>query len=100
MTIVRLRGQYSQRFSANIQASLYAGGVWGRYRDNSGLVLADVPGIGALGAAPDDSAWVEAGARIGYDIGRFTIELFGDVGTGEDGVGDGAHAGIAFRLRL
>jgi hypothetical protein len=100
MTVVRLQGQFSHRFGPRVTATFYAGPVWARYGDGSGLVLATVPGIGPLVAAPGNPAWIEGGARIGYDLGRFSIELFGDFGNGESGVGEGAHAGLALRLRL
>ncbi|HYE29224.1 MAG TPA: hypothetical protein VEA61_13470 [Allosphingosinicella sp.] len=99
MRIVRLRGQYAHRIMGSLQATLYAARVWSR--EDGGRIVAVVPGIGTLGASPDNARWFEFGGRLTHDLGgALTIEIFGDGGTGEDRVGHGAQAGIALRTRF
>lgn len=100
MTLLRLRGQYNATFGGRFHASLYGAAVWSRSEDR--IVTATIPGFGMLGAvSSDDRSWFEFGARLGYDITpRLTIEVFADGDTGEDRVGEGAHAGIALRFRM
>ena len=101
MTVLRLRGQYSLALGARLDATLHAGAVWGHQVDERGRVLAAVPGFGSLDSVAGDSSWVEFGARLGYRIGGSArIEIFAAGDSGEDGVGEGIHAGVALRLGL
>jgi hypothetical protein len=100
MTVYRLRGQYSHSFAPGLDGTLWASAVWGRHGSGSGIAAA-VPGVGILAAFPEDPAWAEFGARVGYDITRqFRVEAFADFSTGEDEVGRGGHGGLALITRF
>jgi hypothetical protein len=100
MTVLKLRGEYSVALAAGFDATLWGGAVWSRPDEDQRLV-ATVPGLGVLAARSERRSWAEFGARIGYDVRPgLAIELFADGSTGERGVGEGAHAGLALRTRF
>ena len=100
MTILKLRGQYSIDLAPGLAATVWGGAIWSRPDEDQRLV-ASVPGVGTMTAGSPRERWSEFGARLAYDLRPgVTVELFADGSTGEKGVGDGAHAGLALRTRF
>lgn len=99
MTMIRVRGQYTLALADRLEATAYGAGVWARPETGSG-VFGTVAGVGAVGRFTQDSQWAEYGARLGYRIGRVTVEAFADGDTRQDGAGRRLSAGLALRLGL
>ena len=100
LTVLKLRGQYSFSLSPGLEGTLWGGAVWTR-PDEDQRLIASVAGFGAMAAESRRERWAEFGARISYEMaGGFLVELFADASTGEDGVGEGAHAGLGLRKRF
>lgn len=96
---MKARLQWSHRFTANLDSTLWVAAVHAFNRD-SGLEAA-VPGIGALTPAGlDNITWAEYGARVGYKVSdAVTLDLFMNGVSGEAAVDTRVHAGAGLRFQ-
>lgn len=97
--LVKARLQWSHRFTANLDSTLWVAAVHAFNRE-SGLE-ASVPGIGALTPAGlDNISWAEYGARVGYKVSdAVTLDLFMNGVSGEAAVDTRVHAGAGLRFQ-
>lgn len=96
--LLKARLQWSHRFTANLDSTLWVAAVHAFNRD-SGLQAA-VPGLGALTPVGlGEINWAEYGARIGYKVtDAMTVDLFANGVSGEGAVDTRVHAGAGIRF--
>jgi probable HAF family extracellular repeat protein len=96
----KLRSQWTHVFSDRLEATLTLAGV--RVLGTDGTVPVNVADVGVYSPGlRSGTLWMEYGARVGWRIGRATLDAFVGGVTGDaDSVGTSIHAGLGARVRF
>jgi probable HAF family extracellular repeat protein len=100
MSLAKLRAQWSHRFTASIDATVWAAAVHDLHRSSDVSVL--VAGFGTLSSqsGESDSTWAEYGVRVGYALSSTaTVDVFANGVSGPGAIDTRIHTGAALRVR-
>lgn len=100
MDLVKLKAQWSHRFTSAIDATIWIAGV--RDLNRSSTQVASVPGFGTLAIVNDGdgSTWAEYGVRVGYRLtDNVIIDAFANGVSGAGAIDTHVHSGAALRLQ-
>ncbi len=100
MTVGKIEGTWTHKFSDVLDGSLYAAFAHGWTR-GSGLV-ASVAGVGTFApVSPSALNWGEYGVQVGYRLSpNVKLNAFADGLAGGQGIGEKLHVGLGVEAKF
>src|SRR5262249_3115910 len=96
-SLVRIGGQWTHLFGANIEANINGGSVQS-FATHSGIV-ATVTGDGIIPPTMGNQSWFEYGGRLGFRITKgWVADVFVNGTAGPQPVGNTVHGGVGLRI--